>query len=77
MHYPPLVVENKFRRLDKIPFFIPPGTDLVALLPAYTVSHRKRQACSHFRRFLRLVRGSSHNSGLQLGERIKSFRIAV
>ena len=77
MHYPPLVIEDKFRRLDKIPFFIPPGTDLIALLPAHTVGHRKRQACSHFRCFLRIVNSGRHNAGLQLGERIKSFRVAV
>jgi len=51
MHHPPLVVENKFRGLNKIPLFLPPGADQVALFTADAVRNREWQPSRYLRRF--------------------------
>jgi hypothetical protein len=37
------LIDDKFRRLDKIPFFFPPGTDAVSNFSADTMGDRKAQ----------------------------------
>ena len=77
MHHPPLVVENKLRGLNKVPLFLPPGADQVALFTADAVRNRKRQPSRHLRRFFHTFRGRRRDGGSQLGERIEAFSVAV
>ncbi len=77
MHHPPLVVENKFRGLNKIPLFLPPGADQVALFTADAVRNREWQPSRYLRRFFGTLRGRRRDGGSQLGERIETFSVAV